>query len=100
MTVADLIHILRQHDLNAIVVLLDHSPYEGRVMQLGAGAVRPIQLGARESNGLLMLEPWVNGGGQLRGPFPGVALGSLWHKNSFRYGTRQSRAGYHEQEPR
>lgn len=77
MKASDLIQILRQHDPNAIVVLLDHAPYEGRVMKLGAGEVQPIQLGTRESSGLLLFEPWVNGNGQLRGPFPGVASGSI-----------------------
>lgn len=77
MKVADLIHLLQQHDPAATVVLWDHAPYEGRVMKLGAGEVQPIQLGSRESNGLLLLEPWVIGDDELQGPFPGVVLGRI-----------------------
>jgi hypothetical protein len=76
MTVSDLIHLLQKHDPAAPVVLWDHAPYEGRVVMLGVGEVQPIQLGARESIGLLLLEPWVDGDEGLRGPFPGVVLGS------------------------
>lgn len=76
MTVADLINLLQQHDTAATVVLWDHAPYEGRVSKLGVGEVLPIQLGARESNGQLLLEPWVSGGDDLQGPFPGLALGN------------------------
>jgi len=76
MTVADLIHLLKQHNPAATVVLWDHAPYQGRVSKLGIGEVQPIQLGARESIGLLLLEPWVDGDGELQGPFPGVVLGS------------------------
>lgn len=76
MTVADLIHLLQQHDPRATVVLWDHEPHEGQVSKVGFGEVQPIQLGARESNGLLLLEPWVDAGRDLQGPFPGVVLGS------------------------
>jgi hypothetical protein len=76
MTVADLIHMLKQHDPAATVVLWDHAPYEGRVSKLGVGEVQPNQLGARESVGLLLLEPWVNRGNDLQGLFPGIVLGS------------------------
>lgn len=76
MTVADLIHLLRQHDPAATVVLWEHAPYEGRVSKLGVGEVQPIQLGTRESIGLLLLGPWVDGSDDLQGPFPGVVLGS------------------------
>ena len=76
MKVADLIHLLKQHDPAATVVLWDHAPYDGRVAKLGVGEVQPIQLGARESIGLLLLEPWVDGDEGLQGPFPGVVVGS------------------------
>ena len=76
MKVADLIYLLQQHDPAATVVLWDHAPYEGRVSKLGVGEVQPILLGARESVGLVLLEPWVTGGDDLQGPFPGVVLGS------------------------
>ena len=76
MTVSDLIHLLQQHDPAATVVLWDHAPYAGRVSKLGIGEVQPIQLGTRESIGLLLLEPWVDGDEGLQGPFPGVAMGS------------------------
>ena len=76
MKVADLIYLLQQHDPAATVVLWDHAPYEGRVSKLGVGEVQPIQLGARESNGLLLLEPWVDGDEGPQGPFAGVVLGS------------------------
>jgi hypothetical protein len=76
MTVADLIHMLKQHDPAATVVLWDHAPYEGRVSKLGVGEVQPNQLGARESVGLLLLEPWVHRGNDLQGLFPGIVLGS------------------------
>ena len=76
MTVADLIYYLQQHNPAATVVLWDHAPYQGRVSKLGVGEVQPIQLGARESIGLLLLEPWVDGDEELQGPFPGVVLGS------------------------
>lgn len=77
MTVADLIHILKRHDPNATVVLWDHAPYEGGVAKLGVDEVQPIQLGARESNGLLLFEPWVDGDEGPQGPFTGVVLGSI-----------------------
>jgi hypothetical protein len=76
MKVADLIHLLQQDDPAATVVLWDRAPYEGRVSKLGVGEVQPIQLGARESVGLILLEPWVNEGNDLQGPFPGIVLGS------------------------
>ncbi len=77
MKVADLIHLLRQHDPTATVVLWDRAPYEGQVSKLGVGEVQSIELGARESIGLLLLEPWVNGSDDLQGPFPGVVLGGI-----------------------
>lgn len=77
MTAVDLIHTLKQHDPAATVVLWDHAPCEGRVAKLGVGEVQPIQLGARESIGLLLLEPWVDGDKALHEPFPGMVLGSI-----------------------
>ena len=77
MTVADLIYVLRQHDPDATVVLWDHAPCEGRVSKLGIGEVQPIQLGARESNGLLLIENWGDGNDDLQGPFPGVVIGGI-----------------------
>ena len=77
MRVADLIHFLQQHDPAATVVLWDHAPYAGRVARLGVGEVQAILLGARESTGLLLLEPWVDGDEGLQGPLPGLVLGSI-----------------------
>lgn len=76
MTVADLIHLLKQHDPAATVVLWEHAPADGRVSKLGVGDVQPLQLGAHESNGLFLLETWDDGDEDLQGPYPGVALGS------------------------
>lgn len=76
MTVADLIHLLQQHDPAATVVHWEHAPYEGRVSMLGVGEVQPIELGTRESIGLLQLEPWGSGDDGQQGPFPGVVLES------------------------
>ena len=76
MTVDNLIYFLQQHNPAATVVLWDHAPYQGRVSKLGVGEVQLIQLEARESVGLLLLEPWVDGGNDLQGPFPGIVLGS------------------------
>ncbi len=75
MTVADLISLLQRHDPRATVVLWEQAPYEGSVAKLGITEVQPIQLGARESVGLLALEPWVEGDEKLQGPYPGVVLG-------------------------
>lgn len=76
MTVADLIHLQRQHDPGATVVLRDNTTYDSQVSKLGFAEVLPIQLGARECNGVLVLEPWVDCDDGLEGPFPGVVLGS------------------------
>ena len=95
MKVADLIHLLQQNDPAAIVVLWDRTPYEGRVSKLGIGEVQPIQLGARESIGPLLFEPWVNGSDDLHCTVRSLALslgasdapavlGHQWHPPSKR----------------
>ena len=76
MTVADLIYLLYQHDSAATVVLWDYGPYKALVSKLGVGELQPIQLGTRESIGLLVLEPWSIDRHDSHGPFPGVVLGS------------------------
>lgn len=75
MTVADLIHLLQQLPPAATVVLWDNTTYDSQVSKLGFGEVLPIQLGTRERNGVLVLEPWVDCDDELQGPFPGVVLG-------------------------
>jgi hypothetical protein len=75
MTVADLIHLLQQHNLDATVVLWDHTTYGAQVSKVGFGDVQTIQLGARECNGVLVFEHWVDGDDNLDGPFSGIVLG-------------------------
>lgn len=76
MTVADLIHIMQQHDPEARVVCWDRNSYgEPRVSLLGAGEVQPIRLGSWLAQNLVVLEPW-DSRADLAGPFPGVVLGS------------------------
>ncbi len=76
MKVADLIYLLQPPDSAATVLLGAIARYEGRASRLGVGEVQPPQLGERESVGLVLLEPWVNGGDDLHGPFSGVVHGS------------------------
>ena len=76
MTVADLISLLQKHDPRARVVMWEREPPAGRVASLGVGEVQALQLGAREGNGLLIVEPWGEDDTDLQGPFPGVVLGS------------------------
>jgi hypothetical protein len=74
MNVADFIGVLQQHDPRATVVLSDQTTYDAQVLKLRFGDVRPIQLGRREGNGLLLLELWSADDEELQGPFPGVIL--------------------------
>jgi hypothetical protein len=76
MSVADLMDLLRQHNPAATVVLRDHTTYDSHVSKLRFEEVLPIQLGARECNGALVLEPLDDGDEDLQGPFPGLVLGS------------------------
>lgn len=76
MSVADLMDLLRQHNPTATVVLRDHTTYDSHVSKLRFEEVLPIQLGARECNGVLVLEPWDDGEEDLQVPFPGLVLGS------------------------
>lgn len=77
MKVKDLIHLLQEQDPEATVVQWDA---EGRpqpaIAKLGVGEVQPLQIGAWESNGLILLEPWDPDNKRLSGPYPGVALGT------------------------
>ncbi len=78
-TVADLVYFLQQRNPAATVVLWDHAPNQGRLSKLGIGELRPIQLGARECNGLLPLfesPADEDDDGDLAGTLAGVILGS------------------------
>lgn len=76
MTVADLISLLQQQDPDAIVVLWDHDIGDSpAVAKLRRDEVQPIDLGAWESNGVLILEVW-NTDFKQDGPYPGVVVGS------------------------
>lgn len=75
MNVADLIHILSQHNPKAIVVLHDRGAGgDASVAKLGAGEVRAVDLGAVDENGVWVLELWSCNSGH-DGPVPGVLLG-------------------------
>jgi hypothetical protein len=74
MNVADLIAVLQRHDPRATVVLCDQATYGAQVLKLGFGDVRPIQLGRRESKGLLLFEAWSADDEELLGPSHGVVL--------------------------
>lgn len=76
MTVADLIDVFKPHVPAAIVVLCNQTPHGGKLSKLGVGEVQTIQLGAGESNALLLIDAWVVGSDELQGPFPEVVLGS------------------------
>lgn len=76
MRVADPMDLVRQHAPAATVVLRDHTNYDSHVSKLRFEEVLPIQPGARECNGVLVLEPWDDGDEDLQGPFPGLILGS------------------------
>lgn len=75
MTATEQIHVLKRPDLAATNVLWDRLLEEGRVVTFRVGEVHLIQLGARESNGLLFLEPSIVGSDNLQGLFPGVFVG-------------------------
>lgn len=69
MTVADRIAICSRTP-HALVVYWDHAS-DALLSKLGFDDVQPIQLGSRESNGVLLLEPWTASDEQLQGPYPG-----------------------------
>lgn len=78
MNVRDLIALLQQLPQDARVVLPDPTASEaGCVYSVGFGEVQRIELGAWESNGLMLFEQWETGRG-LSGPFDGVLIGSLF----------------------
>lgn len=77
MNVNDLISLLQTEDPEATVVLWDVTGCpQPAIAKLGVGEVEPLQLGAWDSNGMLLLEPWNVDDKRLSGPYPGVALGS------------------------
>ena len=77
MKVKDLIYMLQEQDPEATVVQWEAggSP-QPAISKLGVGEVQPLPIGARESNGLMLLEPWSADDKRLSGPYPGVALGN------------------------
>ena len=79
MNVRDLIALLQQLPQDARVVLPDPSASEGaRVYSAGFGEVQRIELGAWESNGLMVVEPWEPGHVGWNGPFDGILIGTLF----------------------
>ena len=82
MTVHELRALLGAMPQDARVVLPDPTASDGgRVYSVGFGEVQRIELGAWESNGLMVVEPWEAGRAGSSGPFEGVLIGSLFMRD-------------------